>query len=269
MPNCSKCGSAQAKFNKGALCKRCFNNKINPAEKVIATDDNIDDPVHNAPFDDRNLIDFIKSQMIKETQWHNELVQVYKEQIDYLKGEIEHKNIIINKLLISKTETPPIINSDINDSIKENTSLISNISSNNNKSNHVIISPDVSITDNGNYESIEPDDLLYNANDKWTEVNNSSHKNNHESYIPQPNYDNIVHPNIFNGLQCHNNEEIINMNAGDQEINGRVNHSNNNNYARHSEINYRPNIVTQEYPENNFISPPIKPGINAYNEAVK
>ena len=38
---------------------------------------------------------------------------------------------------------------------------------------------------------------------------------------------------------------------------------------KHTTTNYRPHIVTQDYPENNVMSLPIKPGMNTYNEAVK
>ena len=80
MPNCSKCNAAQSKLNKGALCKKCFNNKINGTADVNTSND---EPIESLHTDDRSIIDLIKTQMTKEAQWNSEMSQVFKEQIDY------------------------------------------------------------------------------------------------------------------------------------------------------------------------------------------
>ena len=90
MPNCSKCNTAQSKLNKGALCKKCFINKINHTDDISSI---IDEPIEIDIINERSVIDLIKAQMAKEVQWNIELNQILKDQIEYLKSEIKEKTI--------------------------------------------------------------------------------------------------------------------------------------------------------------------------------
>ena len=77
-------------------------------------------------------------------------------------------------------------------------------------------------------------------------------------------------PNRFNGLLSHCNDEFdeddINVVEHTSEC---INPSESRNVSNQSNTNYRPHIIIQDYPENNFIKQKTKPGINDYNEAVK
>ena len=103
MPNCSKCNTVQAKMNKGNLCKKCFSDKFNDTQKEYIC---IDEPINCD--DERIMIDLIKGQMEKESQWYYDMTQVLKDQIEYLKSEIIHKNSIIQNLIKIKCHTIPI-----------------------------------------------------------------------------------------------------------------------------------------------------------------
>lgn len=117
MPKCNKCGKTQSQLNKGALCKTCFNDKIN---KPIPTctdgisntnneENNDDGPI----IEDRNVIDFIKQHMIREQQWHEETLKHLREEVIYLKQEIVHKNKFVEALMTELSKSNGRSNQDI------------------------------------------------------------------------------------------------------------------------------------------------------------
>ena len=93
MPNCSKCSKSQAKLNKGALCKSCFQKKIN---KIMDTSAAIvrEDEIH-----ERNIIDLIKENMSQEKMLSSEIINILKDQIEHLKTDIIYKNTLIESLM--------------------------------------------------------------------------------------------------------------------------------------------------------------------------
>ena len=49
---------------------------------------------------DRELIDVIKENMMQEKKWNMESIEMLKNEVEYLKVEITHKNTIIEDLLV-------------------------------------------------------------------------------------------------------------------------------------------------------------------------
>ena len=126
----------------------------------------------------------------------------------------------------------------------------------------VLISPDKSII-NSVYENIEHDDIPLDINNEWITNNNKYRKRN--TFLNHDNT-NFVHHNRFENLNNTNTEPITNID--EEENNGNI-IRNQHDYARRPENRSRPSVVTQDYPENNCLKIPIKPGINNYNQAVK
>ena len=280
MPICSKCNAVQSRLNKGALCKKCFNNKINVIENVATTND---DDIENSLIDDRSLIDMIKSQMAKEIQWNIEMTQIFKEQIEHLKGEIKQKNFIINHLIKNNHCKQSILNSNNTNVNQGDASSKRNQSSTSNNNDQFIISPDdasdgvlISIdsslnSTDGVYNNIERDDI--NPQDDWIRVNdnnnNKIHNNNKEH-----NYVNIEHPNRYESLRVNTDNTYNERNYKDHDNvnkeyirNDKNNTSQHHTYETQPNLRTRPHVVIQDYPEKNYI--PIKPGINNYNQALK
>lgn len=271
MPKCSKCNAVQAQLNKGALCKKCFNNKINPTDVNMINDESIEiDPIS-----DRSIIDLIKSQMVKETQWNNEINQVFKDQIVHLKSEIKHKNYIIKNLIKSNHynyNREPIVNSNNNYFDKDDASTIITDSPIIHEKNHVSITPDDSMSNNEVYNIVEHDDIFSASNNEW-KMDKRKRRINQNYCIPEHNAKIVEHENRFNGLNVNDNGIIAtayDVTDKPEPIRVNINRFQNNiTQSNKSKKTNRPHIVTQNYPENNFIRQPIRPGENAYNEAVK
>ena len=260
MPNCSKCNAVQSRLNKGALCKKCFNNKINTTDKLNTCND---DPIEIDPInDDRSIVDFIKSQMTKELELNNEINQVLRDQIIYLKSEITHKNDIIKSLITRNHCNAEHVETNYVD--KRDESTISNDNPVVNNKNNVTISPDNSINDNDVYVSYEDDDIPYNSTNDRHFNNKSKRRTNCYINSHDHNANNIEHANRYKALFTQDNENVDTIHDIADEQN--INPSQNNNITAQSK---RPHIVTQDYPENNFIKQRIRPGDNDYNEAVK
>ena len=119
------CKQTQNKLNPSKLCKKCYSNKKANChqlrdnekndtqkddeniikEKSIANttlnneipNDDINTMEHNP--DDRNFIDLIKDNMLKEKKWYEDIQNMLKEQLEFLKQEITVKNSLIESLL--------------------------------------------------------------------------------------------------------------------------------------------------------------------------
>ena len=100
MPKCIKCETVQSKLTKGKFCKKCINNSD------VNTHHN--ESTEYTPLEDRSIIDMIKDTMVKEAKLNNEIAIVLKDQIEFLKAEIKHKNLIIENLIITKYYSQPI-----------------------------------------------------------------------------------------------------------------------------------------------------------------
>ena len=100
MPKCVICANVHAKLNKGNLCKQCFNEKDNSLYNTI--NDNTNDTSLNdgTVIDDRAIMDIIKENMAQERKWNEGMTMVLKNQIEYLKTEIIHKNTLIENLIM-------------------------------------------------------------------------------------------------------------------------------------------------------------------------
>ena len=67
------------------------------------------------------MFDILKENMVQERKWNLEITQLLKDQIDYLKNDIIHKNTIIESLIIIRRTSPtfvhstPSSSSDVND----------------------------------------------------------------------------------------------------------------------------------------------------------
>ena len=111
---CTNCTKVQSKLNPGDLCKTCFESKSNNEYIVKDTysvnDDTLDsDLIPNKITEEREFIDIIKEHMIKEQQQQQDYIELLHNQMDYLKKDIEflkkditHKNIVIENLVCDK-----------------------------------------------------------------------------------------------------------------------------------------------------------------------
>ena len=269
MPKCSNCDAIQSKMNKGNLCKKCFHIKHNISGIVnIDGKGNDDDDNNIIDIDgDRTITDLIKEQMAREAQWHTDTYQLLTEQINYLKTEITHKNTVIENLIKTQYCIPSIENRDssyynnIEPTSSNNTNMINNESLANN--DRIMISPDKSIN-NSVYENIEHDDINQENNSKWFRNTNNYSK---RKTIPKHDGINFVHPNrfeVFTDVNYETTDTLDERDTRDENIT-----SNHKDYTREPANTYRPHVITQDYPENNCLRLPIKPGINQYNQAVK
>lgn len=272
MPNCVKCNSSQARLNKGDLCKIC-KTCSSDNEPLIENAFNDNTTINSMLMDnDRSIIDLIKSHMLKESQWSNETNLLLKEQIEYLKDEIKHKNGIIENLIKTKSLLPSnnvtenrYLNKDdalsINDSSTVNGNIINN--------DHVIISPDNSLSANGvEYKNTEKDDVFYcdDNNTEWITDNKGRKSDEYSQHYNKS----VQHPNRFSGLYTNDNAIYDTINDVNKEyIHEGVKAFKQLNSKKQSNKRTRPHIVIQDYPENNFIKKPIRPGNNMYNQAVK
>ena len=190
MPNCSKCGKAQSRLNKGALCKECFQEKINPSNNGSNSGSiNQSRDYNNNVADDKTVFEIIKDTMYKERMWNEEMHVILKEQIDFLKKEIIVKNTLIENLMTELHERNPESSNTINNVSNEisadndasplqpivNTSLINNDNDN--------------ACRNGEYLTSEIP--LNRQNPLFANSQNNV-------------YDNIIHPKRYEALnECH------------------------------------------------------------------
>ena len=71
---------------------------LNSSKVVINNEKSKDDPILNDDItDDKNIIEFIKDNMMKEKLWNVEMRDLLESQINYLKTEIIAKNNIIEQ----------------------------------------------------------------------------------------------------------------------------------------------------------------------------
>ena len=218
--------------------------------------------------------------MFKETQWSNDIIQVFKEQVEFLKSEIYHKNLIIENLVNVKRCSNPANSDGSNYSDKGDGSLIRNegtpinvrINDRLEKKTHVTISPDPSMSHSDVYAIVENDDIHYENTRDWiahTSNRNNKRINKRNNKGKQNNIKSYEHLNRFDALGNDNDELNISNEVWDKSIDVNVvkppEHSNVDYIKQHT----RPHIITQVYPENNFIKIPIRPGVNDYNEAAK
>ena len=102
MPKCSNCNTTQSRLNKGGLCKRCFQKKINPT--ITKADDN----KHSTNMKETNdhastkdsLMEVMKDSMIKEKKLNEDMQKILMDQVEFLKKEILVKNTLIERLLL-------------------------------------------------------------------------------------------------------------------------------------------------------------------------
>ena len=153
MPKCTKCNYTQSRLNKGALCKRCFQQKINPVN-----------PVNEASIDkscdDRSILDLIKGSMLQEKECNAEIKHILQEQITFLKQEIVTKNTLIERLLVELYERNPGSNKD---SLNSDNTL--STASGDNISDAVRLNSTLSETSNGNKSKLEGHNKLQNGYD--------------------------------------------------------------------------------------------------------
>ena len=106
MSKCVICANVPVKLNKGNLCKECLNEKGNSAENTPVLyntmSDNTNDTCLNdgTVIDDRAIMDIIKENMTQEKKWNEEMTMILKNQIEYLKTKIIHKNTLIENLIM-------------------------------------------------------------------------------------------------------------------------------------------------------------------------
>ena len=115
MGNCRNCNKNLSKSTKGTLCRNCYRERNTVNKKMINKNDNLgdlnsskvvinneksnDDPILNDDItNDKNIIEFIKDNMMKEKLWNVEMRDLLESQINYLKTEIIAKNNIIEQL---------------------------------------------------------------------------------------------------------------------------------------------------------------------------
>ena len=91
---------------------QCFNKKINKLGSDVNDDvSNKNDDTNDTCDTDRTIIDIIKENMVNKKEYNVEIIKILKEQVEYLKNEIIHKNTLSENLIIeidaSNKELPP------------------------------------------------------------------------------------------------------------------------------------------------------------------
>ena len=101
MSKCVNCSNKQSKLNRGKFCQVCFND-INCVNKNNSTFEhkNTDEVINETSFNDRQIIDMIKENMIQEKKSNEERTQLLVDQIEFLKSEILVKNTFIERLIV-------------------------------------------------------------------------------------------------------------------------------------------------------------------------
>ena len=213
----------------------------------------------------------MKENMTRENDLHNHLINHLKEEVLYLKNELLHKNQLIDKLTsvfngctnnyhnnhhtnVNKDDTLPACT----ERPGTNDDLIDN--------HRVTISPDDSLCANGiAYNNIEKDDVLYDNNTTWF-TKSKSRQGNKRVNNANDNINSVEHPNKFSAL--FNDDDAVSENnrygyecANDNFLSQQNGDTFNN--------RVRPHVITQDYPENNHICKPVRPGDSMYSESVK
>ena len=88
MPKCSNCDVKQGRLNEGNLCKSCFDNR-NKTLNSDAANKHINIPQMDINSLDRNMINFLKTNMEHEQKRELELTALLRDHIEYLKNDIE------------------------------------------------------------------------------------------------------------------------------------------------------------------------------------
>ena len=110
----------------------------------------------------------------------------------------------------------------------------------------------------------DDEELLGNTTEWLTNNKRSSNNKHNESVNNYNKLKRFEHPNRFNALQD-KASEVFENNC--DVVDHTIYH--NTQPSQNHKRNSRPHIITQRYPENNFIKMPIRPGANTYNQAVK
>lgn len=209
MGACVICSSFQSRLRKGRLCKECFNkNKkskvtLNKNDHVI-TMDNSDIEINKSILNDRSVDSLIKKNMLQKKAHNEEITQLLRDQVDYLKNEIIHKNTLIESLMfelhnnkndVSLNDYHSTIQSDNNStsmsyevsSIKNiNTPTISNehqwnvANSPSGTKPHLRTNISNTIPLSNKYSS------LYNIEKDYNDVESNGDTQLHDSYSPAP-----------------------------------------------------------------------------------
>ena len=100
MPTCMLCPFVQAKLNPGDLCKTCFG-KHNKADESSSDINRLsmEIPLADATPHERSIMELIRENMEQDKKRASEYTALLKEQIEYLKKDIDYKNAIIESLL--------------------------------------------------------------------------------------------------------------------------------------------------------------------------
>lgn len=257
MPKCSKCSKTQNLLNKGALCKECFSNKINKsATYETKIDDNYED-TNNTIEDDRYVIDIMKSHMMREKELSTDFIEHFKEEIRYLKDELLHKNNLINKLmselincnnrLIYDIQENKIDSSNCNRNQAVETNMLSRSSS--------ITSINTSLCKGSNQPNIINNNVFDNPNMQsantfldWQPIGSSWDNGLKECHQPF-NANKEYHAQSIGFQPSRNEESCVNQSTKS-----------------------RPNVVINEYPENDtrvFRPPKHTPGNSSYANMTK
>ena len=112
--------------------------------------------------------------------------------------------------------------------------------------------------------------LLSDKNFEWRS-SSKSHRRNKSAINNKRNT--VEHPNQFRALFNDAAGAVNDKNSyGNDLMNGNFTNKpdrTNKQYRANASHIKRPHVVTQEYPENNHVSKPIRPGDNTYSEALK
>ena len=97
---CRNCYRERNTVNKKMINENDSLGDLNSSKVVINNEKSKDDPMLNDDItNDKNIIEFIKDNMMKEKLWNVEMRDLLESQINYLKTEIIAKNNIIEQLI--------------------------------------------------------------------------------------------------------------------------------------------------------------------------
>ena len=283
MPKCVICENVQAKLNKRNLCKDCFNEKDNRSVISEYTNDNSSNDV--TIIGDRTIMDIIKENMTQERRWNEEMAIVLKDQIEYLKDEIIHKNTLIESLImelhnsrntsLNKTTTPSLYHNDddsknSNNSTTVNSTPLSNTSEDSDKHTRTLAHSHTRTLAHSHTRTLAHSHTRTLAHSHTRTLahshritNSNSVANEQTNTLPNTLPNDFTSPNIYHALIIDEEENFDRV----YENNGTIKINREQSEALYTSPLGRPNIVVNQHPHNdNFIyqNPMHVPGNSSY-----
>ena len=202
------------------------------------------------------MIKIIKESMLKEKAWNEEIKQMLRDQVNYLKSEIIHKNTMIELLIVDINNRNHADNvTDESVKLNQSSSIVNTINTSNGNKNSSMLETSPRITEN--------DDNMCSKRDGWEYVTREKKQKNRGSGLSgNIEFGNIESPNRYRHLVLddHSNfDDEIEANVRCNSLPAVRNKSINCSEMRHLEtskktiVNRHPENDTMKYKQQNLV----------------